>query len=163
MAFATYADLEKALDVRIIAELCSDNGEDSAPPNPITTMALERATAMIKSYARVGNIYTDLDLTTLASAGDWLLVGLTCDLATEILFQRRGMVVPPAVEERRKRAYEMLEHLRDGRQIFGAISKAADAGLPEVRATPLQTLAYYNQVSSSAFFPSRKPNTMPGG
>jgi hypothetical protein len=57
----------------------------------------------------------------------------------------------------------MLEHLRDGRQIFGAISKAADAGLPEVRATPLQTLAYYNQVSSSNFFPSRKPNTMPGG
>jgi hypothetical protein len=48
-------------------------------------------------------------------------------------------------------------------QIFGAISKAADAGLPEVRATPLQTLAYYNQVSSSNFFLPRKPNTMPGG
>lgn len=163
MAFATYADLEKELDARIIAELCSDNGDDAPPPNPITTMALERATSMIRSYARVGNIYTDLDLSALSATGDFLIVGLTCDLATEVLFQRRGMAVPPAVEERRKRAHELLEHLRDGRQIFGALAKAADAGLPEVRATPLNTFAYYAQVSNSNFFPPRKPNTMPGG
>ena len=163
MAYASYADLEKELDARIIAELSSDSGNDNPPPNPITTMALERASAMIASYARVGNIYTDTDLTALATAGDWLLTGLVCDLATEVLFQRRAMKIPPAVEDRLKRARELLEALRDGRQIFGAIAKAADAGLPEVRATPLNTLAYYNQVSSSGFFPSRKPNTMPGG
>lgn len=163
MAYATYADLEKELDARIIAELASDSGNDAPPPNPITTMALERASAMVASYARVGNIYTDTDLTALATAGDWLLVGLVCDLATEVLFQRRAMKIPPAVEDRMKRAHELLEALRDGRQIFGAVAKAADAGLPEVRATPLNTLAYYNQVSSSGFFPSRKPNTMPGG
>jgi len=163
MAYATYADLEKELDARIIAELASDSGNDAPPPNPITTMPLERASAMVASYARVGNIYTDADLTALAAASDYLIVSLTVDLATEVLFQRRAMKVPPAVEERMKRAHEMLEHLRDGRTIFGALAKAADAGLPEVRATPLQTAAWYNNVSTSAFFPQRRGNTMPGG
>jgi hypothetical protein len=118
---------------------------------------------MIKAYARVGNIYLDADLTALAAASDYLIVSLTVDLATEILFQRRAAKIPPAVEERMKRAHEMLEHLRDGRAIFGALAKAAEAGLPEVRATPLQTFAYYDQMSNSAFFRSRRPNTMPGG
>jgi len=163
MAYATYADLEKELDSRIIAELCSDQGNPSLGANPVTTMALERATATIKAYARVGNIYTDADLTALAAASDYLIVSLTVDLATEVLFRRRAMKVPPAVEERMKRAHEMLEHLRDGRTIFGALAKAAEAGLPEVRATPLQTAAWYNNVSTSAFFPQRRGNTMPGG
>jgi hypothetical protein len=163
MAFATYADLEKELDSRIIAELCTDQGNPNPGANPVTAMALERATAMIKAYARVGNIYLDTDLTALATASDYLIVSLTVDLATEILFQRRAAKIPPAVEERMKRAHEMLEHLRDGRAIFGALAKAAEAGLPEVRATPLQTFAYYDQMSNSAFFRSRRPNTMPGG
>jgi len=163
MAYASYADLERELDSRIIAELCSDQGNPSKGANPVTAMALDRATAMIQAYARVGNIYTDTDLTGLATANDYLIISLTVDLATEILFQRRAMKIPAAVEERMKRAHEMLEHLRDGKAIFGALAKAADAGLPEVRATPLQTFAYYNGVSTSSFFPPRKPNTMPGG
>ena len=56
----------------------------------------------------------------------------------------------------------MLEALRDGKMIFGAVAKAADAGVPAVQATPLQTLAWYDGVSNSGFFRPRLPNTMPG-
>jgi hypothetical protein len=163
MAYATYSDLETALDAQVIAQLCSDAGAPMLGSNPVTDNALDRATGMVAAYARVGNIYTDLDLNTLAAASDPLLRSITVDLAVEFLFQRRAMKITPAVEARLTRAYGFLEALRDGKMIFGAVQKAADAGLPEVRATPLQTLAYYNGVSSSAFFPSRKPNTMPGG
>jgi phage gp36-like protein len=161
-AYATYADLEAALDAQIIAQLCSDLGSPMLGSNPVTTHALERATGIVQAYTRVGNIYTDLDLTTLSAAHDPLLMTLVVDLAVEALFQRRAMKITPAVEQRLKQAYSMLEALRDGKMIFGAVAKAANAGLPEVQATPLQTLAYYNGVSNSAFFRPRLPNTMPG-
>lgn len=162
MAYATYADLELTLDTQIIAQLSTDQGAPMIGANPVTTMALDRASSIIDAYARVGNIYTSSDLAALASANDPMIVMLTVDLAAEILFQRRAMKVTPAVEARLTKAYAILGALRDGKMIFGAVAKAADAGLPEVAATPLQTLAYYNNVSSSAFFRPRLPGTMPG-
>jgi hypothetical protein len=116
----------------------------------------------VQAYTRVGNIYTDLDLTTLSAAHDPLLMTLVVDLAVEALFQRRAMKITPAVEQRLKQAYSMLEALRDGKMIFGTVAKAASAGLPEVQATPTMTNAWYNGVSNSAFFRPRLPNTMPG-
>lgn len=161
-AYATYADLESALDAQIIAQLCSDLGSPMLGSNPVTTHALERATGIVQAYTRVGNIYTDLDLTTLSAARDPLLMTLVVDLAVEALFQRRAMKITPAVEQRLKQAYSMLEALRDGKMIFGAVAKAASAGLPEVQATPAMTNAWYNGVSTSGFFRPRLPNTMPG-
>lgn len=161
-AYATYADLESALDAQIIAQLCSDLGSPMLGSNPVTTHALERATGIVQAYTRVGNIYTDLDLTTLSAARDPLLMTLVVDLAVEALFQRRAMKITPAVEQRLKQAYSMLEALRDGKMIFGAVAKAASAGLPEVQATPPMTNAWYNGVSTSGFFRPRLPNTMPG-
>jgi len=162
MAYATYADLELTLDTQIIAQLSTDQGNPMIGANPITSMALDRASSLIDAYARVGSIYTSADLSSLASANDPMLVMLTVDLATEILFHRRAMRIPPAVEERIKKSYAILEALRDGKMIFGAVAKASEAGLPQVAATPLQTFAYYNNVSTSPFFPPRKPGTMPG-
>lgn len=161
--YATYADLEASVDAQVIAQLCSDQGTPMLGANPVTDYAIEHASGIVQAYARVGSIYTDTDLTTLAAANDALLRGIVVALAIEFLFQRRAMKITPAVDERVKRAYSMLEALRDGKMIFGALAKAAEAGLPEVRATPLQTYAYYNGVSTSSFFPPRKPNTMPGG
>ena len=161
-AYATYADLEAALDAQIIAQLCSDLGVPMLGSNPVTTHALERATGIVQAYTRVGSIYTDSDLTTLSAARDPLLMTLVVDLAVEALFQRRAMKITPAVEQRLKQAYSMLEALRDGKMIFGALPKAAEAGLPAVQATPLQTAAWYGGVSNSSFFRPRLPNTMPG-
>ena len=56
----------------------------------------------------------------------------------------------------------MLEALRDGKMIFGNVAKAADAGLPEVAATPQYNLAWYNNVSSSGFFRPRSQDIYRG-
>lgn len=161
LTYATYADLEAALDSTILAQLCGDSGTPMPGANPITTHALERATAIVRAYTRVGEIYTEAELATLAAAQDPLLVMITCDLAIEILFQRRGAKITPAVEQRLKQAYSMLEALRDGKTLFGSVASNAAAGLPMVTTVPLSNLAWYAQASNTQFFPPRKPNTYP--
>jgi len=158
--YATYADLEASLDATIVAQLCSDNGVAS-PNSTIANKMLQRASSVVQAYARVGNIYTDADLAALANDG--LLVMLTCSIATEMLFQRRAMKIPPAVESQLERSKAMLEALRDGKTIFGTRAKAADAGVAEIAVVPINNLAWYNNVSSSSFFPQRRNNIYRGG
>ena len=88
-AYATFTDLEHALDTTILAQLCGDGGQPMPGPNPITDAALEFATAAVRAYIRVGDIYTEAEITALDSAHDPLLVHLVVDLATEWLFQPR--------------------------------------------------------------------------
>lgn len=160
--YATYSNLQKSLDARIIAELCSDTGTNNPSSSAIANAMLERASAIVQAHARVGSIYTDYDLETTL-LGDGLLVMMTCALAAEMLFQRRAAKIPPAVESQLEHTKKMLEDLRDGRLIFGQLDKAAQAGLPEVAATPLNNSAWYGNVSSSAFFKPRLPNIYRGG
>jgi hypothetical protein len=159
--YATYADLEAALDATIIAQLCGDSGTPMPGPNPFTTHAIERASAIVRSYTRVGEIYTETELATLAAANDPLLVMLTVDLATEFLFQRRGAKLSPAIEQRVKQAYSYLEGLRDGKMLFGSVASNASAGIPAVKAVPTSTRGWYAQVSNSQFFPPRRGTTFP--
>lgn len=161
LTYATYSDLEASLDSTILAQLCGDTGTPMPGSNPITTHALERATAIVRAYTRVGENYNEAELAILAAAQDPLLVMLTCDLAIEILFQRRGAKITPAVEQRLKQAYSMLEALRDGKMIFGSVNSNAAAGLPMVAVVPLANLGWYNQASNQSFFPPRKPNIYP--
>jgi len=67
------------------------------------------------------------------------------------------------VEARVTQARAMLEALRDGKMIFGAVAKAADAGVGEVAVVPINNLAWYNNVSSSAFFRPRATSIYRGG
>lgn len=152
--YASYCNLQKSLDSRVIAELCSDTGTSNPGSATIATAVLERASSIVQAHARVGGMYTDHDLDTTL-AGDGLLVMMTCSLATEMLFQRRAMKIPPAVESQLEHTKKMLEDLRDGRLIFGQLDKAAQAGLPEVAATSQWTNAWYNNVSTSGFFRPR--------
>lgn len=159
--YADYVDIEHALDARIVEQLCSDDGTANPPPNDITTAALERGSATIRAYCRVGGIYTDAELVALAAANDPLLIAITVDLATEFLFQRRGSKITPAVEQRIKQCYSYLEALRDGKMIFGGIESKAVAGTPEVVAVPVSNLTWYAEASNSPFFPPRRPTPYP--
>lgn len=161
--YAGYAELESSLDANIIAQLSSDTGSNNPGANCLVDIILQRASSVVQAYARVGNIYTDTDLNTLSAANDGLLVMLTVDLATEMLFQRRAMKITPAVEARVAQARAMLEALRDGKMIFGAVPKAADAGVAEVAVVPINNLAWYNNMSSSAFFRPRATSIYRGG
>jgi hypothetical protein len=160
-AYADYADLEAALDSVIIAQLCGDAGTPMPGPNPITTAALERGTSILRSYIRVGEIYTEAEILVLAAAKDPLMVMVVVDLATEFLFQRRGAKLSPAIEQRIKQAYTFCEGLRDGKMLFGAITQNAQAGLPMVAAVPTSNLSWYNQASNTQFFPPRRGTTYP--
>lgn len=161
MAYANYADMEAALDQQIIAQLCGDAGTPMPGPNPMVTAALDRATAIIRSYVRVGNIYNELELAALDAANDPLLVTMCVDLATEYLFQRRAAKITPAIEQRIKQTYAFLEALRDGKLLFGTVTSNADAGTPVAKAVPLANLNWYNDVSNSGFFPQRRGSTYP--
>jgi hypothetical protein len=160
-AYATSADLEHSLDQRVVAELCSDTGVPMPGPNPMITHALERGTAIVRSYIRVGGMYGEDDISALVAAKDPLLVMLVVDLASEFLFQRRGMRLSPAIEQRVKQAYSYLEGLREGKMLFGSIAQNAEAGKPIVKAVPLENRAWYAQASASPFFPPRRGDTYP--
>ena len=160
-AYATLADLEHALDQTVIAHLCADGGTPMPGPNPVITAALERGTAIVRSYIRVGEIYSEDEIAALAAAHDPLLVGLVVDLATEFLFQRRGSKLTPAIEQRIKQAYSYLEGLRDGKMLFGSVSGNAVAGTPVANAVPTWNLNWYAAASNSVFFPSRRGSTYP--
>ena len=160
-AYADYADLEAALDSVIIAQLCGDAGTPMPGPNPITTHALERGTSILRSYIRVGEIYSEAEILVLAAAKDPLMVMVVVDLATEFLFQRRGAKLSPAIEQRIKQAYTFCEGLRDGKMLFGSVTQNAQAGLPMVAAVPTSNLSWYNQASNTQFFPPRRGTTYP--
>jgi len=160
-AYATYADLEHALDQTILAQLCGDGGTAMPGPNPMTDAALERGTASVRSYIRVGGIYSEDEIATLANNNDPLLVALVVDLATEFLFQRRGVKLTPAIEQRVKQAYSYLEGLRDGKMLFGSVDTNVAAGTPIVVAVPTSNLAWYNSVANSQFFPFRRGTVYP--
>ena len=161
--YASFSEMQAALDANIIAQLTSDTGANNPGANCLADTILQRASSVVQAYARVGNMYNDADLNTLATNNDGLLIMLTVDIATEMLFQRRAMKITPAVEARVTQARAMLEALRDGKMIFGAVSKAADAGVAEVAVVPINNLAWYNNMSSSAFFKPRANNIYRGG
>lgn len=160
-AYATYEDMEHALDATIIAQLCADGGTPMNGPNPVLTAALERGTAVVRSYIRVGETYSESEIAALAAAREPLLVALVVDLATEFLFQRRGAKISPAIEQRIKQSYAYLEGLRDGKVLFGTVSGNVEAGKPLVSAIGIGNAAWYNQASNSIFFPPRRRATYP--
>lgn len=161
VAYATYNDLEHSLDATIIAQLCADGGTPMDGPNPVITSALERATAAVRSFIRVGNIYSEDEITLLHTNADPMLTMLVVDLATEYLFQRRGVKISPAIEQRVKQAYAFCEGLRDGKMLFGAVAANAAAGTPSVEAVSLANRYWYGNVSSSQFFPPRRGSVYP--
>jgi len=132
-----------------------------AGPNPITDAALERATGIVRSYIRIGDQYTEDEITTLANSHDPLMIMTVVDLAIEFLFLRRGSKLSAATEQRVKQAYSFCEGLRDGKMLFGTVARNAVAGTPLVAAVGLSNLAWYAQASNSAFFPPRRGTTYP--
>jgi hypothetical protein len=161
MPYATYADLEHALDQSIIAQLCGDAGVPMPGPNPITDAALERGTATVRAYIRVGDSYSEDEISALVAAHDPLLIAMVVDLATEFLFQRRGAKLTPAIEQRIKQSYSYCEALRDGKMLFGSVEGNVSAGLPSVTAVSTSNLAWYGSAANSQFFPPRRPTTYP--
>jgi hypothetical protein len=141
--------MQLAYDVRRLKELCSDSGTPVATgdlsADPVLSHALNRATEMVLSAARVGEEYTEEDLQELAdsSTAGYDLRGLVCDLAYGLLVMRRG--TGAADMDRLSPAFgaaqRTLQAISDGSRIFSRIDggQHADAGTPRTADLTTQT------------------------
>jgi hypothetical protein len=164
MAQATYitvAELVEAYDRRILADLSSDSGIDRGEldsTNPILSNVIERASADVEAAALVGGRYTTTVLADLQTADDWTLKGLVADLALLHLHDRRGSAPSTSLQERFKRASDMLEKLGEGKVVFNNAG-TIDAGTPEVLVISAGDRANLKMVSDEPIFPSRNVRT----
>lgn len=156
MGYITYDALAKATDATILTQLSGSAGD-----NDIIQAAIDSASAIVRSYARLSDAYSDAELNSLAASEDPLLTMIVADLATEELYRRKSIQIPESVTARGNRAASYLAAIRDSKQMFGALSAVAEAGKPIVAAVPQATRAYYGGTSDSRFFKSRRPGTMP--
>lgn len=160
MAYATTAQLCQQFDRRDIAGMCSETDTPVVPAtvesNPIALMALEQASARIRSAAMIAGKYSEADLETLASTQDAFLVDLTCQLAFGQLLNRRGVQrekLPPVVE----RAENWLAALRLGEAILN-VADNIDKGNMQTHTPTTVTLAdagFVTSVAAGKYFPAR--------
>lgn len=143
-AYATPTDFQNREDSRSVQQLLSDTGVPLTPSQVTSSAALaallQEASGWVESACTVGQRYQINpsatppinDLQTIITAGQnsaQLLIGLVCDIAFWLLWNRRPHMdgqKPPAQVEM---ALKMLEALEKGSAVFG-ILEVATAGLP---------------------------------
>lgn len=155
--YATVAQFKEAVDERLLAELGIDAETDGVVDgsNVIIMSALTRASHEIQSFALRGGIYTESDLDNLQTSTNWMLIGVTCDLALGILLARRGGPFGDAIKDRVDKANSLLVDLRDGRRVFPNGSNI-DASKPSLSIITQQQRGMLGMVADSEFFPRRK-------
>lgn len=155
--YATTVQFKDAVDERLLEELGIDAEADGVvdPSNTIIMAALTRASHEIQSFALRGGVYTETDLDNLQAATNWLLIGLTCDIAIGILMARRGGGFAEAIRDRMDKANSILVGLRQGDRVF-PIESTLEASRPKLSIMSQQQRGALNMVADSEFFPSRK-------
>jgi hypothetical protein len=155
--YATVDQFKSSVDERLLAELGIDAEEDGVvdSSNTIIMAALMRASHEVQSFAFRGGIYSESDLDALQTAENWLLIGMTCDIALAILLARRGGPFGDAVRDRLDRANASMVDLRDGRRVFPVASNI-DASKPALSIISQVQRGNLGMVADSDFFPRRK-------
>lgn len=149
MSYATISDFNARYDSRVIAQLSNDTNSTSANSSNVQA-CLDDATAQINSAALHGSQYTVTQLTTLLATGDTMLVRMNCDLALDLIAQRRAMGLSGRLQEQVKRSLDLLEALQKGQRIFNiAANRSADT--PAVVVLTCQQEANLNLPSSLPF------------
>jgi len=135
MAYADADDMTARFDVRIIADLLSDNGEPvvDISQSPVLWAALDDGAGEIDSALTVANLYTPADLAALEGDSLALLKRINCGLAMSHLMERRQENIgSERIEAARLAAHQFLERLRKGERVFACVAENRDAGLPTV-------------------------------
>ena len=155
--YATIAQFKDAVDERLLEELGIDAEADGVvdASNTIVMASLTRASHEIESFALRGGMYTTTDLDLLQSQSNWLLIGITCDLAIGILMARRGGQFSDAIRDRLDKANSMLAGLARGERVF-PLADTISASRPKVSIMSQQQRGALGMVADSEFFPRRK-------
>lgn len=155
--YATIAQFKDAVDERLLEELGIDAEADGVVDgsNTIIVASLTRASHEIQSFALRGGMYTEADLDLLQSNTNWLLIGMTCDIAIGILMARRGGQFADAIRDRLDKANSMLAGLARGERVF-PLSDTISASRPKVSIMSQQQRGALGMVADSEFFPRRK-------
>jgi phage gp36-like protein len=155
--YATIAQFKDAVDERLLEELGIDAEADGVVDanNTIVMASLARASHEIESFTLRGGMYTTEDLDLLQSQANWLLIGITCDLAIGILMARRGGQFSDAIRDRLDKANSMLAGLARGERVF-PLADTISASRPKVSIMSQQQRGALGMVADSEFFPRRR-------
>lgn len=122
-AYATASDLVARYDIEVIGQLATDDGvrllRDDILAHPNVEAALVDACGDIEVNIRVGGRYTPAQLAALDTHSTAHLKRVVCTIAMSHLFERRPGLFEEQAESIRKRAYEALDRLAKGINIFG--------------------------------------------
>lgn len=142
----------------MILQLSSDDGSEAEldASNTKAINAIERASAMVQSYAMRGGRYTAVDLDDIQTADDWTLKGLVASLAMSNLYRRRGSALPEDLKEQVKEAHSTLKALSNGDIIFAQDTASITAGKPETVIVPAGRRAELGLMSDQPIFPKRR-------
>ena len=148
------------MDERDIAQLTSDGTTNAVvdETNVDALNAIERASATVETAALKGGRYTLESLAALQADDDWSLKGLVAELAAVMLYQRRGSL-PPAWEQRNKRAMDTLEAIDKGKRIFRD-SGAIAASKPSVFVINSGTRARLDLIADRPYYPDRRTESV---
>jgi hypothetical protein len=144
-AYATPSDLQVYYDWREIGEVCVDNQEllsaNDQINDPIVIRALNRGAGEIEAALLAGGIYSVADLQSLTGNSKELLIGINCDFAICILFERKPFYNAEKLETYREVRENWLKKLGTGINIFNLPGPIA-ASTPE--ASGLTAVEYAN-------------------
>lgn len=159
MAYATTEDLRARYGEQTLRDLASDTGHpvvDLASNLRLKT-ALSAASGRLRAAVKVGQIYSDDDLTALIGDDLELLKDLVCELAMLRLMAARPEKFPSeSIQAQKKELEEYLDMLRKGQRLFGGVDAAAEAGVAKVDGPSALDLENLNLITvrTNRFFPS---------
>lgn len=168
-AFATAADMITRYDVRLLGDLCADDGsrvteaalKSTTSPNPIMAAALDSASGKVKAAVLRAGRYTVMQLEALTGESQAYLVDLTCQIAFWMLWRRRPYSEAYDSQlKNAKEAYdESLESLRTGDEIF-EVDVVIEAGKPKIETVTRVESKDFNlavdQARGGNFYPRRR-------
>lgn len=160
-SYATPADLYKRHDIRLIQDLCQDDGVRPTRPAMLTDDIVEElladASGDIELALLNGGKYTVDQLEALTGNSLQMLKRMTCDIGMAYLFDRRPTYKPEQAEKYRDVAERSLERLRKGENVFN-LAANIEAGIQTIQAAQLANYEFMNltvdQVGSR-FYPPR--------
>ncbi len=166
MAYASVSDLFNRYDRREICSLISDNGFEvesiDAANSAILQSALNDASGSIEAALLRAGRYAVTDLQGLSGNSLSLLTRVCCDVAMQYLLERRPDRNPERIKEQRALAWQHLEKLAAGEDIFN-LTAAIGAGQVHTNGPTISTFRELHLIRDRTrhYYPNRcMPNAV---